>query len=392
MSSSYNVKYPIQLYDMSCARNLINKYNKHESIDEFETPPLPNKVKFAVPRIARQMIILDGMQRDMKVMEKRIRENYEHKEMHRTALFFRPRTLMNMGTCKSTVEGNDAVCSGASNTNHTLHGLNFEHDICTQNMAQCTLKDGKTFLVPNNGIGMSLCTGVCLSNNINNDRANVHCMEGSLGRLSKTLPSYSPERHNNLWDRYVSGTPHPKDACTVGQVACTHANWNYWVQVPNTEAGKKLCTDNGGTVSTGGIQSLTDQCTWYDQPGTFEPLTDTQLQTHMDNMNSCTWEPSDMSVLDNFKKRLSDDADKIHTYGYIEPDKYGSLVEVVQKMNALESMRPQITDMERRVHIANSVKPVLDHKIQTLQRIVDTRGMGKAHLPPNILNPTLYDE
>ena len=86
MSSSYNVKYPIQLYDMSCARNLINKYNKHESIDEFETPPLPNKVKFAVPRIARQMIILDGMQRDMKVMEKRIRENYEHKEMHRNAL------------------------------------------------------------------------------------------------------------------------------------------------------------------------------------------------------------------------------------------------------------------------------------------------------------------
>jgi len=43
------------------------------------------------------------------------------------------------------------------------------------------------------------------------------------------------------------------------------------------------------------------------------------------------------------------------------------LVEVARKMN----------DMERRLGIMQSVEPVLENAIKTLQKVVDVRGMGK---------------
>ena len=39
--------------------------------------------------------------------------------------------------------------------------------------------------------------------------------------------------------------------------------------------------------------------------------------------------------------------------------------------------RPQINDMERRLGIMQSVEPVLENAIKTLQKVVDVRGMGK---------------
>ena len=54
------------------------------------------------------------------------------------------------------------------------------------------------------------------------------------------------------------------------------------------------------------------------------------------------------------------------------------LVEVARKMKAIEGMQPQINDMERRLGIMQSVEPVLENAIKTLQKVVDVRGMGKA--------------
>ena len=54
-----------------------------------------------------------------------------------------------------------------------------------------------------------------------------------------------------------------------------------------------------------------------------------------------------------------------------------SLVEVARKMKAIEGMQPQINDMERRLGIMQSVEPVLENAIKTLQKVVDVRGMGK---------------
>ena len=53
------------------------------------------------------------------------------------------------------------------------------------------------------------------------------------------------------------------------------------------------------------------------------------------------------------------------------------LVEVARKMTAIEGMQPQINDMERRLGIMQSVEPVLENAIKTLQKVVDVRGMGK---------------
>ena len=54
------------------------------------------------------------------------------------------------------------------------------------------------------------------------------------------------------------------------------------------------------------------------------------------------------------------------------------LVEVARKMKAIEGMQPQINDMERRLGIMQSVEPVLENAIKTLQKVVDVRGMGKS--------------
>ena len=58
------------------------------------------------------------------------------------------------------------------------------------------------------------------------------------------------------------------------------------------------------------------------------------------------------------------------------------LVEVARKMKAIEGMQPQINDMERRLGIMQSVEPVLENAIKTLQKVVDVRGMGKKWAPP----------
>jgi len=47
-------------------------------------------------------------------------------------------------------------------------------------------------------------------------------------------------------------------------------------------------------------------------------------------------------------------------------------------MKAIEGMQPQINDMERRLGIMQSVEPVLENAIKTLQKVVDIRGMGKS--------------
>ena len=57
------------------------------------------------------------------------------------------------------------------------------------------------------------------------------------------------------------------------------------------------------------------------------------------------------------------------------------LVEVARKMKAIEGMQPQINDMERRLGIMQSVEPVLENAIKTLQKVVDVRGMGKKWAP-----------
>merc|ERR1712141_830015 len=57
------------------------------------------------------------------------------------------------------------------------------------------------------------------------------------------------------------------------------------------------------------------------------------------------------------------------------------LVEVARKMKAIEGMQPQINDMERRLGIMQSVEPVLENAIKTLQKVVDVRGMKRNENP-----------
>jgi hypothetical protein len=52
-------------------------------------------------------------------------------------------------------------------------------------------------------------------------------------------------------------------------------------------------------------------------------------------------------------------------------------------MKAIEGMQPQINDMERRLGIMQSVEPVLENAIKTLQKVVDVRGMGKSLIQLN---------
>ena len=61
------------------------------------------------------------------------------------------------------------------------------------------------------------------------------------------------------------------------------------------------------------------------------------------------------------------------------------LVEVARKMKAIEGMQPQINDMERRLGIMQSVEPVLENAIKTLQKVVDVRGMGKKWVPHGLV-------
>ena len=72
------------------------------------------------------------------------------------------------------------------------------------------------------------------------------------------------------------------------------------------------------------------------------------------------------------------------------------LVEVARKMKAIEGMQPQINDMERRLGIMQSVEPVLENAIKTLQKVVDVRGMGKAFVQVDdqvlvMEEPSCYD-
>ena len=67
------------------------------------------------------------------------------------------------------------------------------------------------------------------------------------------------------------------------------------------------------------------------------------------------------------------------------------LVEVARKMKAIEGMQPQINDMERRLGIMQSVEPVLENAIKTLQKVVDVRGMGKKWAPLAAHAPLKFD-
>ena len=49
-------------------------------------------------------------------------------------------------------------------------------------------------------------------------------------------------------------------------------------------------------------------------------------------------------------------------------------------MKAIEGMQPQINDMERRLGIMQSVEPVLENAIKTLQKVVDVRKNTRIYL------------
>ena len=81
--------------------------------------------------------------------------------------------------------------------------------------------------------------------------------------------------------------------------------------------------------------------------------------------------------LDRITKKLNDPSvtskEKLKIISRIENQ---ALVEIARKMKAIEGMQPQINDIERRLGIMQSVEPVLENAIKTLQKVVDVRGMG----------------
>ena len=46
-------------------------------------------------------------------------------------------------------------------------------------------------------------------------------------------------------------------------------------------------------------------------------------------------------------------------------------------MKAIEGMQPQMNDMESHLGTTQSVEPVLENAIKTLQKVVDVRGMER---------------
>ena len=79
-----------------------------------------------------------------------------------------------------------------------------------------------------------------------------------------------------------------------------------------------------------------------------------------------------------FRKALTDAGATTEQMGRIMPYwEGGPLVEVARKMKAVEGMQPQINDMERRLGIMQSVEPVLENAIKTLEKVVDVSEMGR---------------
>merc|ERR1712083_44110 len=74
------------------------------------------------------------------------------------------------------------------------------------------------------------------------------------------------------------------------------------------------------------------------------------------------------------------------------PDDGQPLVEVARKMKAIEGMQPQINDMERRLGIMQSVEPVLENAIKTLQKVVDVKVWERSeHCHITLINmPTAW--
>ena len=65
--------------------------------------------------------------------------------------------------------------------------------------------------------------------------------------------------------------------------------------------------------------------------------------------------------------------------GYNKPITYNRPahrhVEVARKMKAIESMYPQIIDIERRLSIMQGVEPVLENGIKTMLKVINVNGM-----------------
>ena len=82
---------------------------------------------------------------------------------------------------------------------------------------------------------------------------------------------------------------------------------------------------------------------------------------------------------------------KLHEYALnppivehqIDDNKY---ITIHRNIKSIEGMQLQINDMEERVGIMQSVEPVLENAIKTLQQVVDVRGMG------NFTNTIKYKE
>ena len=129
----------------------------------------------------------------------------------------------------------------------------------------------------------------------------------------------------------------------------------------------------------------TDWVAWYKERFPGKPLPDDfleRIEREILDLPYIKGKDIDEDGLDKdgnrYKFDLSDDNSKL--YVDEDPDaKYDEppvLMDLYCKMRALERMQTVVNDLERRLGLMQSVEPVLENAIKTMQKVVDVRGMG----------------
>ena len=132
--------------------------------------------------------------------------------------------------------------------------------------------------------------------------------------------------------------------------------------------------DNDKAVSEY-LRGPDDYIAWYKERFPGKPLPDHFLEYLDHNYFPKIGSENDDGEYEIPYNKLNLDILKVDDDPDAEYDEHPVLMDLYCKMRALESMQAVVDDLERRLGLMQSVEPVLENAIVTLQKVVDVRGM-----------------
>ena len=142
---------------------------------------------------------------------------------------------------------------------------------------------------------------------------------------------------------------------------------------------------------TGNTRQIPGVNDWYSSPGSFEKSPEADIgifeeQKYMQEMQSAVNTFEEMLNSSQYMAPVLDTA--INTLEKVVDirgmgkkrrliDDSQPAIHVSDKMKKIEEMQPHINDMERRLQVAYHIIPVLKHIVEKLQEIVNVEGMGR---------------